>query len=176
MVSDYTVTYDEEENILVKCSVTSYCPICGGALSYRDTCERIMLLEGRERRNYIIRRLKCCHCGRLHRELPDCLAPYKHYAAEVISGTLDGVITSEDEDYADYPCVATMKRWHHWLIANNLRVEECLKSAGCRLLGFGERYLKTGMTLLEKMRSSNVGWLEAILCFIYNSGGSLSDY
>ena len=129
MVSDYTVSYDEEENIVVESSVISYCPMCGGVLSYRDTCERIMLLERRERRNYIIRRLKCHHCGKLHRELPDCLVPYKHYAAEVISGTLDGVVTLEDDDSEDYPCAATMKKWHHWLVVNYLRMEEYLKSA-----------------------------------------------
>ena len=127
MVSDYTVSYDEEENIVVESSVISYCPMCGGVLSYRDTCERIMLLERRERRNYIIRRLKCHHCGKLHRELPDCLVPYKHYAAEVISGTLDGVVTLEDDDSEDYPCAATMKKWHHWLVVNYLRMEEYLK-------------------------------------------------
>ena len=38
------------------------------------------------KQRFLIRRLKCSNCGRLHRELPDCLVPYKHYASEVISG------------------------------------------------------------------------------------------
>ena len=42
------------------------------------------------KQRFLIRRLKCSNCGRLHRELPDCLVPYKHYASEVISGVLDG--------------------------------------------------------------------------------------
>ena len=63
------------------------------------------------RRRFLIRRLKCSSCGKLHRELPDCLVPYKHYASEVISGVLDGIVTPEDDDSADYPCEMTMLRW-----------------------------------------------------------------
>lgn len=165
-----------KEIFFVESSAISYCPICGEPLSYRDTCERVMLLEGRERRIYIIRRLKCHRCGKLHRELPDCLVPHKHYAAEVISGVLDGIVTPEDDDSADYPCEATMKRWHHWLMINRLRIEGYLRSAGYRLLDLGEELLKSGVPLLEKLRSSNEGWLEAVLRFIYNSGGFLVSF
>ena len=77
----------------VESSAISYCPVCGEPLSYRDSCIRIMRLEGGRKRRFLIRRLKCSSCGRLHRELPDCLVPYKHYAAEEISGVLDGVVT-----------------------------------------------------------------------------------
>ena len=133
-----------------------------------------MLLEGRERRVYLIRRLKCQKCGTLHRELPDILVPHKHYAAEVVSGVLDGFITSDDEDCADYPCSTTMHRWHHWLTENQLRMDGHLKSIGYRLLGFSEELLKSGMSLLEMLRSSNQGWLEAVLLFLYNSGGFLT--
>ena len=72
----------------VESSAISYCPVCGEPLSYRDSCVRIMRLEGGIKRRFLIRRLKCCNCGKLHRELPDCLAPYKHYASEVISGAI----------------------------------------------------------------------------------------
>lgn len=30
--------------------------------------------------------------------LPDCLTPYKHYNEETISGVLDGIVNSDDED------------------------------------------------------------------------------
>ena len=82
----------------VESSAISYCPVCGEPLSYRDSCERIMRLEGGGRRRFLIRRLKCSNCGKLHRELPDCLVPYKHYASEVISGVLDGIISPDDKD------------------------------------------------------------------------------
>ena len=158
----------------VESSVVSYCPVCGEVLVYRDSCERIMLQEGRERSVYLIRRLKCPGCERLHRELPDCMVPYKQYAAEVISGALDGYVTSCDEDSSDYPCESTMHRWHHWMILNTLRIDGYLKSFGYRLPGFSEELLKSGVSLLERLRSSEPGWLEIILRFIYNSGGFLA--
>lgn len=132
-----------------------------------------MLLEGQECRTYKIRRLECKPCGKLHRELPDCLVPYKQYAAEVISGVLDGFVTPDDEDSANYPCVATMHRWQLWLTANQQRIDGYLKSIGYRLLGFGEELLKSSMPLLENLRSSTLEWLETILRFLYNSGGFL---
>lgn len=130
-------------------------------------------MEGHERRIYLIRRLKCPKCRKLHRELPDFLAPFKQYAAEIISGVLDGIVTSEDEDSSDYPCEETMSRWHHWLAINQLRIDGYLKSIGYRLLDFGEELLISGMSLLTELRSSTQEWLETILRFIYNSGGFL---
>ena len=157
----------------VESSAISYCPVCGEPLSYRDSCERTMRLEGGERRKFLIRRLKCSSCGRLHRELPDCLAPYKHYASEVISGVLDGIVSPDDEDSTDYPCETTMHRWHCWLEANQLRIDGYLKSTGYRLLGFSTELLGSRVSLLDKLRSSRPEWLETLLRFLYNSGGFL---
>ena len=149
------------------------CPYCRGRLVYRDTCKRILLDEGHERHTCIIRRLKCTRCGALHRELPDILTPHKHYASEVIGGVLDGIITPEDADSEDYPCEATMHRWHHWLMANELRIDGYLKSIGSCLPGFTDELLKSGGSLLLKLRSACEEWLETILRFIYNAGGFL---
>ena len=157
----------------VESSAISYCPVCGEPLSYRDSCVRIMRLEGGRRRRFLIRRLKCCNCGKLHRELPDFLVPYKHYASEVISGVLDGIITPEDDDSADYPCERTMHLWQCWLEANRFRIDGYLKSAGCRLPGFSTELLESRMPLLDKLRSSQPEWLETLLRFLYNSGGFL---
>lgn len=176
IVSDYTITYIEEQNIFVVSSAISCCPICGKVLSYRDTCERVMLLEGRERRIYFIRRLKCQNCGKIHRELPDCLVPYKQYAAEVISGVLDGIVTPEDEDSVEYPSEVTMKRWRYWLKINQIRIENYLNSVGYHLLGFDDGLRKPSILLLEKFRSFNREWLETLLRFIYNSGGFLIHF
>ena len=64
-----------------------------------------------------------------------------------------------------------MKRWHHWLMIIQLRIEGYLSSVGYRLLDLGEELLKSSVPLLEKLRSSNGEWLETVLRFIYNSGG-----
>lgn len=134
-----------------------------------------MKLEGGERKFLQIERMQCTNnsCGRIHHALPDCLAPYKHYAAEIIAGVLDGVITPDDAEDEDYPCEATMLRWKHWLVANFLRIDGYLKSIGHRLLGLGEGFLRSNVSLLETLRSSNGCWLEAVLRMIYNSGGFL---
>ena len=105
-------------------------------------------------------------------ELPDFLAPYKHYETEVISGVLDEVVSADDmED--NCPCDSTVASWHHWLMINELRIDGYLKSEGSRLPGFTEELLKTGVSLLKYLRSSCQNWLEIILRFIYNSGGFL---
>lgn len=157
----------------VKSKDVSYCGRCGSTdLYYRDTCQRIWLREGGEHRMIGIRRLKCRNCGAYHRELPDFLAPYKHYEMEVISGVLDEVVSADDmED--NCPCDSTVASWHHWLMINELRIDGYLKSEGSRLPGFTEELLKTGVSLLKYLRSSCQNWLEIILRFIYNSGGFL---
>ena len=105
--------------------------------------------------------------------LPDLMAKFKHYSAEVISGVLDGIIRPDDADAEDHPCEDTMKRWHHWFMANELRIDGTLKSVGCRDLGFDEVLLRSGISLLERLRQTSARWLETIHTFIYNSGGYL---
>ncbi|MGF7146337.1 hypothetical protein HNQ56_004804 [Anaerotaenia torta] len=83
------------------------------------------------------------------------MVPYKHYSAEVISGVLDGFVTKEDEDTEDYPCEMTIHRWHHWMVANTMRIDGYLKSIGYQMLGFTEELLKSGVSLLQELRSSH---------------------
>lgn len=165
---------------LIKSNAISYCPICGEPLIYRDSCERGMLLEGRERRRFLIRRLKCSKCGKLHRELPDFLAPFKQYATEIISGVLDGIVQPEDEDSVDYPCEKTTSCWHHWLMANQPRIDGYLKSIGYCLLGFSEvvlcqekvqikRELFSQQTLFYTAFFSNF-FTSLLYCFSYSFG------
>ena len=83
----------------------------------------------------------------------------------MISGVLDGIVTPVDDDSADYPCERTMRRWQCWLEDNLLRIDGYLKFAGYRLLGFSTVLLGSPMTLLDKMRSSQLEWLETLLWF-----------
>jgi uncharacterized Zn finger protein len=87
------------------------CPNCGGELKYYDTVKRI--IKGRRGKiSWIrVRRFVCANCGKSHRELPNCLTPYKHYEIDIIRGVVNGTITFFDLDYEDYPCEATMVRW-----------------------------------------------------------------
>lgn len=109
--------------------------------------------------------------------LPDCLTPYKHYNEETISGVLDGIVNSDDEDSEMYPSEKTMLRWHHWCILNQFNIEGHMKSIGYRLLGFKEELLRSSSSLLEQLKSSMPDtWLRTILRYLYNSGNSLQPF
>ena len=135
------------------------CPECSDSLKYRDSRLRIRKVHGGGPDQLLIRRLKCIHCKHLHMELPDVLAPYKHYTTEVIE---DVVVDSDDLETEADPCEATMHRWNPWLFYNQLRIDGLLKSVGYRLLGFSEVFLKSGLSLLAKIRKTGAGWLGTI--------------
>jgi len=118
-----------------------------------------------------IRRLRCRKCGKYHNELPDCLAPYKHYKSETICGVLDGDVTGDDLDSEDYPSESTMKRWKRWYRINQADMEGHLHRAALMLNG---KSTDTGISLLQSIRNTTQKWLEAVLRIIYNSGGLMT--
>lgn len=89
----------------------STCPDCGGSLKYYDSVTRIAIRKRRTIEHVKIRRLHCTDCGKLHRELPDDIFPYKQYDADIIQGVVEGLITCETIGFEDYPCEMTMFRW-----------------------------------------------------------------
>ncbi len=158
----------------VESSVTIHtCPKCRHIMEYRDSRIRTRKHEGGERDLLMIRRFRCTKCHRLHNELPDCLVPYKHYDAEVISGVIDGVVTCEDKDSEDYPSVITILRWLRWFQLNLANIEGYLRNAVYSIFGLEQELLYSKGSLLETIRSKYTDWLERILRVIYNSGGAL---
>lgn len=149
------------------------CPECRSSLAYRDSRKRILRYEGGIRQWVMIRRFKCCQCGRLHNELPDCMVAYKHYHAEVISGVLDGVVSSEDLESEEYPCAETMRLWIQWLMINLERMSGYLRSALYEISDFCKDDLFIKGSLFDSLRKNNPQWLEICLRSVYNSGGSL---
>ena len=93
--------------------------LLGTELVYRDTCSRHYKLGGGKRVWFRIRRLKCPHCKVLHRELPDVLAPFKHYRLDIIMGMLDGSLTTDDLKY---------ENWVHCLLYVNTKVKKSIQS------------------------------------------------
>lgn len=89
----------------------SNCPECGNQLKYYDSVKRIVRSKMRITKKVIIRRMKCTQCGRLHRELPEFLLPYKQYETDIIHGVIEGLITPNTLGFEDYPCEMTMLRW-----------------------------------------------------------------
>lgn len=89
----------------------SICPKCGGQLKYYDSVKRIVRTKYGIKSKIDIKRFRCCKCDSVHRELPDCIVPYKQYEADIIFGVVEGLITCETLGFEDYPCEMTMTRW-----------------------------------------------------------------
>lgn len=143
-------------------------------LKYRDKVPRIQKQAGGEKRTYMINRLKCTNenCGKLHRQLTDGMVKFKHYCAETIEDVLDGVIS--EEDGLEQPCENTMKHWRWWFSYNKTLMEGQIRTVGYDLLDLGERFLRSGIFLLEEIRKRiSPGWLGTVCRIIYNSGGEL---
>ena len=87
------------------------CPVCYSNMIYRDSRKRISKSGGGKTQWFSIRRFRCRFCNKLHTELPIGLIPHKHYCADIINGVIDGKITSDIQEYEDYPCCATMQQW-----------------------------------------------------------------
>jgi hypothetical protein len=151
------------------------CPCCkSGHLIYRDHCKRKIVYVGGAMEWLDIPRHQCDDpdCGRISRMIPDILTPYKHYAEETISDTVDGIITPEENDYR--PSEGTAKRWSHWMMANEDNINGYLKSIGHRLLGFSEELLRSETSLLSELRKKQpTEWLKTVVRTIYNAGAKL---
>ncbi len=149
------------------------CPHCGGRLFYRDSRKRICKKEGGEKNYLMIRRLYCKDCCSYHNELPDCLVPFKHYSCEVISGVLDNIISSSDEDSEDYPCQETMNCWRLWFFINQEVMEESLRHFVYVKFSLDVNSLLSFKSITTIFRSIFPNWLEKILQIIYNNGDFL---
>ena len=148
------------------------CRECNGLLKYRDKVLRGQKQIGGERKLYMINRLKCTGCGKLHRQLTDGMVKFKQYAAEVIEDVIDEVITEADP--IDYPCEGTMKHWRWWFQYNKDQMEGQMRSAGHRLLGFYDGFLSPVESLLKKIRERiSPGWLGMVFRIVNNTGGAL---
>ena len=129
---------------------------------------------GGERKLYMINRMECTNenCGRIHRQLTDGMIKFKQYAAEVIEDVIDGVISEADP--IDYPCDGTMKHWRWWFQYNKEQMEGQMRSAGYRLCGFHDGFLKPADSLLEEIRKRvSPGWLGMVCRIVNNTGGQL---
>lgn len=81
------------------------CPVCGGSLRGYDRRRRVVLDDAGTPVVYLLRRLWCAECRRLHLEAPDTIRPQKHYAAQLIAGTISGAVSSCPADDS------TIRRW-----------------------------------------------------------------
>ena len=145
-----------------------------GVLIFRDYCKRTVRHDDGEAETFFIPRHKCSDpsCGKIHRMLPDFMVPFKHYAEDVISDSIND--SAEQSQVCDGPSAATIDRWKRWTALNATDIDGHLKSIGHRELGFSKELLNSSVSLLRKLMSSIPhGWLRTILRLIYNSGSVL---
>lgn len=155
------------------------CPVCGSPLKHRDHIRRVWRIHGGGKRYVLVERLQCQNdkCRRIHNALPEFLTPFKHYGSEVIEDVVDEVVSSEEDESGlcgDYPCEKTMNHWKEWIRRRTDDINGALKSVGCRVLGFSEQLLYSGVSLLDQLRAGGAGWLGTATRFIYNSGGFIA--
>lgn len=111
IVVDHYIRYSLHGCIRIQSTEVCTCPACQGSLRVRDSKLRRVINQAGEIEVYRLRRYKCQSCGQLHVELPSCIVPYKHYAADVIGAELYHV---RDDCPAED---STMLRWRQIAIA-----------------------------------------------------------
>lgn len=84
------------------------CPICGGRLYHYDSRERSVRIDEELYYYFLLRRLRCAGCRKLHLELPDFLLPNQRCFKAVIEQAL------RSEPVAVVKDPRTPKRWRKW--------------------------------------------------------------
>lgn len=105
IISRYSKETRPDGLILIHSNENAICPDCGYPLTGYDRRRRTVLDDAGNISVYLLRRLYCRKCNRLHLEAPDTIIPQKHYEAQLITKTLAGTV--------DY-CPAddsTIRRW-----------------------------------------------------------------
>lgn len=87
---------------------TIRCPICRGDLKPYDRRKRSAVNSDGKKNRYVLRRLRCQSCLKLHLELPDTLIPYKRYEVQVIEQVITG--TAGQIPYEE----RTRQKIRHW--------------------------------------------------------------
>ncbi|WP_423719515.1 DUF6431 domain-containing protein [Anaerotruncus rubiinfantis] len=106
IVKDYTTEYDRNAGAYrIRGRRPPVCPDCGRIMSVYDTRRRHAISATGAPRWFLLRRLLCPGCGKLHIELPDFLRPRKHYDSQVIDDTVAGRLDCCPADDS------TIRRW-----------------------------------------------------------------
>jgi hypothetical protein len=132
----------------------------------RDTVTRIVFRSEGARDLYRIRRLQCVICGRIHRELPDFILPFKNYSSPTVQETLDS------SSLPDNGCVAddsTMRRWRSSFELSKNVLQALLVSYYMSLTKSTMPLLRFE-NILSKIKAEQKHWLSFVLQLLINSG------
>lgn len=94
----------------VRCAEMVPCPCCGEVLRIIGSRKRQLRSESGECQLFIVRRLRCTQCRKIHHELPDCVVPYKRYESASIELAVSEPTSSSTVAADD----ATLRRWKTW--------------------------------------------------------------
>ena len=109
---------NSEDVIHLKGKETVPCPICGGRLKVHGSCRRKLQIASKDTVIYHLRVMKCCECGKTHRELPDGVVPYKRMSSdfftEIATAPAESCLTGqvlEDVESSTWRRVTAWMRW-----------------------------------------------------------------
>jgi hypothetical protein len=143
------------------------CPVCEHELFVIGSRKRKGRKPTGERITYIIRRLRCKGCDRVHHEFPDILVPYKHYEAAGIEsifthGQFSNVAADE----------STLYRWRLWFTQFWLYWVKCLQVIAKRSGDPVEPLSEPSLSALQQIGhyvGQGVGWLARLVRPIVHS-------
>jgi len=169
IVPKFEIKYNEETGIYTIISmVACKCPLCGGAVYHRDYKSRSSKKLNGEVWLFMLRRLLCEDCAKLHTEIPDIIQPFKHYDSETIQSVIDGGEKAMD-------CVAddsTINRWKSDFTKAAPDIEQRLGSVYVRDTGETIPVLSS-KTILAYIRTMQKYWLAFVMALLINGGHKL---
>ena len=137
-------------------------------MKVRDSRVRYVIRNSTDcRESYILRRLRCMSCGKIHTELPDFILPYKHYDAQAVQDTLDGI--------PDNTCSADDSTMNRWRASFKSAVETitALLVAYLMQLSGENAPLFALKWILKKIKKDHSNWLAFVMRLLINTGNRL---
>jgi hypothetical protein len=169
IVSSFKLSHNELSGIFtITAEEFICCPLCYGELSYRDSRLRMLKNLLGEISHFLLRRLRCTGCKKLHTELPSIIQPYRHYSSDVIQSVLDG-----SEEGSD--CAAdnsTIRRWKTEFAEAEPEINQRLASVYAQM---AEEKVPIASTVhtLDKIKIKTKHWLAFVMALLINSGYKL---
>jgi hypothetical protein len=152
--------------LIIETDTTPPCPICDGELCYRDNRLRLLNDAVGFVERYLLRRLRCVVCKKLHLEIPDNIVPYKHYDANAIQSVID----RKDGQLPD--CAASMTTQRRWRAQFGVRKDD-IGSALASIYGRTEDTIPpihASESILTWLRHTNSTWLAFVIRLLVNAG------
>ena len=171
IISEYEERYNEDREVFYivpqESAEVPLCPICSGTLTIRDSRRRHVIQPDESRKCYLLRRLRCKVCRKLHTELPACIQPRKHYGVVVIEGELD-------QRRKDCPAEeSTRRRWRNAFRQEKNQIEGALRASWTKAFQKKIPLLHLRESILDGLISRDSGWLSIVNLLLINAGHGL---